>query len=111
MIREFTGDGERLDVLLSRDGVLSRSRAAALIREGCVAVDGKTEDKPAYKVKPGAQVTLDEPEARPAQAEAQDLPLEILYQDQHLAVVVKPCGMVVHPAAGNGDGTLVNALL
>ena len=51
------------------------------------------------------------PEPRPAQAEAQDIPLKILYQDAHLAVVVKPCGMVVHPAAGNPDGTLVNALL
>ena len=111
MIREFTGDGERLDVLLSRDGVLSRSRAAALIREGRVTVDRKTEDKPSCKVRPGAAVALDEPETRPAQAQAQDLPLEILYQDAHLAVVVKPCGIVVHPAAGNGDGTLVNALL
>lgn len=111
MIREFTGDGDRLDVLLSRDGALSRSRAAALIREGCVTVDGKREDKPSLKVRMGAMVTLNEPEIRPAQAQAQDLPLVILYQDAHLAVVVKPCGMVVHPAAGNDDGTLVNALL
>ena len=51
------------------------------------------------------------PEVRPAQAQAQDIPLQILYQDEHLAVVVKPCGMVVHPAAGNPDGTMVNALL
>lgn len=111
MIREYTGDGERLDVLLSRDGSLSRSRAAALIREGCVAVKGQTEYKPSFKAEAGARVSLDLPEAKPVQTLAQDIPLEILYQDAHLAVVVKPAGMVVHPAAGNGDGTLVNALL
>ena len=111
MTREFTGDGERLDVALSRDGELSRSRAAALIKEGRVTVNGRAEDKPAFKAEIGARIVLDLPEIKPAKAEAQDIPLEILYQDAHLAVVVKPCGMVVHPAAGNDDGTLVNALL
>lgn len=111
MIREFTGDGERLDVLLSGDGEITRSRAAALIKEGCVQVNGKKEEKPSFKVPAGAKVTLEMPEIKPAKAEAQDIPLEILYQDAFLAVVVKPCGMVVHPAAGNDDGTLVNALL
>ena len=94
-VLEYTADGSRLDVLLSQDGALSRSRAAELIKGGAVTVDGRVEV----------------PEPRPAQAEAQDIPLKILYQDAHLAVVVKPCGMVVHPAAGNPDGTLVNALL
>ncbi len=111
MMREFTGNGERLDVLLSADGELSRSRAAALIKEGCVKVGERAETKPSYKTEPGAAILLDMPEVKPAKAEAQDIPLEILYQDEHLAVVVKPCGMVVHPAAGNDDGTLVNALL
>lgn len=111
MIRVFTGDGDRLDVILSRDGEISRSRAAALIREGCVTVNGRTEDKPSFKAAPEAQICLELPEAKPAKAEAQDIPLDILYQDDQLAVVVKPCGMVVHPAAGNDDGTLVNALL
>ncbi len=111
MMREFTGNGERLDVLLSSDGELSRSRAAALIKEGCVKVGERPETKPSYKTEPGAAILLDMPEVKPAKAEAQDIPLEILYQDEHLAVVVKPCGMVVHPAAGNDDGTLVNALL
>lgn len=111
MIRQFSGDGERLDVLLSRDGEMSRSRAAALIREGCVTVRGKTEVKPSAKPDRGAEICLTLPETKPAKAEAQDLPLEILYQDDDLAVVVKPCGMVVHPAAGNDEGTLVNALL
>ena len=111
MIREYTGDGERLDVTLSKDGELSRSRAAALIKDGCVTVDGRVEVKPSYKTEAGAVIVLDMPDPKPAKAEAQDIPLEILYQDEHLAVVVKPCGMVVHPAAGNDDGTLVNALL
>ncbi|MBR3738889.1 MAG: RluA family pseudouridine synthase [Clostridia bacterium] len=111
MTREYTGDGERLDVVLSKDGELSRSRAAALIKDGCVTVDGQTETKPSFKAENGAVIVLDMPEVKPAKAEAQDIPLEILYQDAHLAVVVKPCGMVVHPAAGNDDGTLVNALL
>lgn len=111
MTRAFCGNGERLDVLLSADGELSRSRAAALIKEGFVKVGERVETKPAYKTEPGASVLLDMPEVKPAKAEAQDIPLEILYQDEHLAVVVKPCGMVVHPAAGNDDGTLVNALL
>ncbi|MBO4925453.1 MAG: RluA family pseudouridine synthase [Clostridia bacterium] len=111
MKRTYEGRGDRLDVELSRDGEISRSRAAALIRDGRAAVDGRTEDKPSFKAPAGSEITLDVPEARPARAEAQDIPLEILYQDAHLAVVVKPCGMVVHPAAGNGDGTLVNALL
>ena len=111
MTREYTGDGERLDVTLSRDGELSRSRAAALIKDGRVTVDGRKENKPSFKAESGAAIVLDMPDIKPAKAEAQDTPLEILYPDEHLAVVVKPCGMVVHPAAGNDDGTLVNALL
>ena len=111
MNRVWTGNGDRLDVLLSGDGELSRSRAAALIREGRVTVSGRTERKPSMKPGAGDQVELELPEVRPARAQAQALPLEILYQDDQLAVVVKPCGMVVHPAAGNADGTLVNALL
>ena len=108
---ELISDGTRLDVLLSKDGTLSRSRAADLIREGAVTVNGKVENKPSAKPAAGAQVVLTMPELKPALAEAQDIPLGILYQDAHLAVVVKPCGMVVHPAAGNPDGTLVNALM
>ena len=110
-VLEYTADGSRLDVLLSQDGVLSRSRAAELIKGGAVTVDGRAEGKPSAKPAPGALVRVEVPEPRPAQAEAQDIPLKILYQDAHLAVVVKPCGMVVHPAAGNPDGTMVNALL
>lgn len=106
------GDGSRLDVLLPKaDETLSRSQAARLIREGYVQVDGRVEEKPAFKADKGANVTWRLPEVREAENAAQDIPLEILYQDEHIAVVVKPEGMVVHPAAGNPDGTLVNALL
>ncbi len=107
----FTADGRRLDVLLSEQSGLTRSRIAALMEEGQVAVDGQTVTKAGLKARPGQIITLTIPAPRPAVPEAQDIPLTILYEDSDLAVVVKPCGMVVHPAAGNEDGTLVNALL
>ena len=107
----FTADGRRLDVLLSELSGLTRSRVAALMEEGRVTVDGVTVTKAGLKAKAGQQVVLTIPAPKPAVPEAQDIPLTILYEDADLAVVVKPCGMVVHPAAGNEDGTLVNALL
>ena len=70
MTRELTGDGERRDVSLSRDGELSRSRAAALIREGRVTVNGKRLDKPSFKADVGAVILLDLPEVKPAKAPA-----------------------------------------
>ncbi len=102
---------ERLDVLLCGAGELTRSRVEKLIREGKATVDGRAENKPGMKPRAGVAVTLLIPEDKPAEAVAQDIPLRILYEDDDLAVVEKPCGMVVHPAAGNEDGTLVNALL
>jgi len=107
----FTADGRRLDVLLSEQSGLTRSRVATLMEEGHVTVDGQIVTKAGLKAKPGQQVVLTIPAPKPAVPEAQDIPLTILYEDADLAVVVKPCGMVVHPAAGNEDGTLVNALL
>ena len=107
----FTADGRRLDVLLSEQSGLTRSRIASLMEEGNVTVNGQTVTKAGLKAKPGPQVTLIIPAPKPAVPQAQDIPLTILYEDNNLAVVVKPCGMVVHPAAGNEDGTLVNALL
>ncbi len=107
----FTADGRRLDVLLSEQSGLTRSRIASLMEEGRVTVDGQAVLKAGQKAKPGQVVTLTIPAPKPAIPEAQDIPLTILYEDRDLAVVVKPCGMVVHPAAGNEDGTLVNALL
>ena len=108
---EATGDGRRLDVLLSEVSGLTRSRIATLVEEGQVTVDGRPAAKAGLKTKPGQALVLTVPAPRPAIPEAQDIPLTILYEDADLAVVVKPCGMVVHPAAGNEDGTLVNALL
>ena len=107
----FLADGRRLDVFLSEHSGLTRSRVATLMEEGHVTVDGQAVTKAGLKAKAGQRVTLTVPAPKPAVPEAQDIPLTILYQDADLAVVVKPCGMVVHPAAGNEDGTLVNALL
>ena len=101
------GDGRRLDVALSEAAGLTRSRVAALMTDGNVTVDGKVETKSGAKAKQGQIVILTIPAPKPAVPVAQEIPLTILYQDDDLAVVLKPCGMVVHPAAGNEDGTLV----
>ena len=103
--------GERLDVIAALAADVTRSRAGALIRDGHVRVNAEAQTKAGYKLKAGDAVRVDLPEAAPARAQAQNIPLDILYQDDDLAVVYKPSGMVVHPAAGNPDGTLVNALL
>lgn len=101
--------GWRLDRALA-DAVptLSRERLKALIRSG--ALEPQLRD-PAAKVRGDEQLTLRVPEPEPAHNEAQDIPLDIVFEDEHLLVVDKPAGLVVHPAAGNLDGTLVNALL
>lgn len=106
----LTGRGERLDRLLS-GGALSRSRAAALIRAGKARVNGKVVDKPSFIAESSDEVVLTLDEPAETEDKAEDLPITLLYQDEALAVVVKPAGMVVHPAAGNQSGTLVNALL
>lgn len=103
--------GARLDQFLAGRTELTRSRVLQLIEQGCVRVDGAASGKAGLKLRAGQEVEMEVPSAKPAQVEAQDIPLSILYQDADIAVVDKPCGMVVHPAAGNEDGTLVNALL
>lgn len=108
---DIFGDGEnRLDKLISDNSELSRSAAAKLIERGFVVVNGKTADKKAV-LKSGekAVVTLPEPEEKDILPE--NIPLDILYEDEDLLVVNKPKGMVVHPAAGHYSGTLVNALM
>lgn len=110
-IIQIQGDGRRLDVVLAGREGLSRSRAAALIAEGHCRVDGEVQTKASFCPAPGAEVSLTIPPPKPAVPEAEDIPLTILYEDEDLAVVVKPCGMVVHPAPGNETGTMVNALL
>ena len=91
---------------------LSRERVKALILDGQVrALDGPTMTNPATRVAADARFAIAIPPARPADAQPEDLPLVIVHEDPHLIVVDKAAGMVVHPAAGNLDGTLVNALL
>ncbi len=103
--------GQRLDKFLAgRLTELSRSRVQALIKEGNVTVNGKAA-KASQDVEPGQVVAGCVPPDRPAEAQPQDIPLQVLYEDEHLAVLNKASGMVVHPAHGNEDGTLVNALL
>lgn len=102
---------ERLDIRVARDACVTRSRAEKLIRGERVRVNGQIACKPGTKTPAEALVEVDVPPPKPMDAKEEDLPLEILYEDEHLAVVVKPCGMVVHPAVGNETGTLVNALL
>ena len=104
-------EGERLDVFAAGLAGVTRSRAGALIREGRATVDGEVQAKPGFRLKPGMAVRLTVPPPAPAAAQAEDIDLDIVYQDDDLAVVFKPSGMVVHPAAGNESGTLVNALL
>ncbi|MGL6043879.1 MAG: RluA family pseudouridine synthase [Sandaracinobacteroides sp.] len=104
--------GWRLDrALAAAVPTLSRERLKALVAAGAVTVAGVAERDPARKMKGGEAVSVLVPEARAADAIAQDIALEILFEDDHLLVVEKPAGLVVHPAAGNLDGTLVNALL
>ncbi len=101
----------RLDVLLCELFGGSRSACAKAIDQGRVLVDGQPAAKASQGVAPGAELSMEAPQAVDSPVEREDIPLEILYQDGDLAVVVKPYGMVVHPAAGNESGTLVNALL
>ena len=89
----------------------SRNSLANLISDGRVRLDGKPAAKPSQRVAAGQRVELDLPAAAPSAAQSQDIPLVILYQDEDLAVIDKPAGLVVHPAAGHPDQTLVNALL
>jgi 23S rRNA pseudouridine1911/1915/1917 synthase len=104
--------GERVDRLLAaRLGQLSRSRVKALIESGRVTADGATITNPSFRVKPGQIFTLELPPPVDDRPQAQAIPLEILYEDAELVVLDKPAGLVVHPAPGNPDLTLVNALL
>lgn len=103
--------GERLDKALSRASGLSRERIKALMGEGRVSLGGKPATQPSLKPAAGTAFAILVPEAAPAEAVAQEIPLAIVFEDEHLIVVDKPAGLVVHPAAGNRDGTLVNALL
>ena len=103
--------GKRLDTYLSEKYDITRSRAGTIIKEGRASVNGSPAAKAGYALRAGDEVELDIPAPEKTDVEAQDIPLRIVYEDSDLAVVYKPSGMVVHPAAGNHDGTMVNALL
>ncbi|WP_179504747.1 MULTISPECIES: RluA family pseudouridine synthase [unclassified Sphingomonas] len=101
----------RLDKALADASGLSRERVKALLEEGRITLDGQGVRQASLKVAAGAAFAVQVPAAIPAEAVAQDIPLSVTYEDDALIVVDKPAGLVVHPAAGNLDGTLVNALL
>ena len=104
---EAEESGERLDRLVSMRLAVSRSVAQRLSRSGAILVDGEAAS-PSHKARPGAyvEITLPDTELR-----AEDIPVEIIFEDEHMLVVNKPAGLIVHPGAGNPTGTLVNALL
>ncbi len=102
--------GKRLDLVVSEMADVSRSAAARLIEEGDAVVNGRPVAKN-YKLRAGDVVEITLPEPEPAEAQPEDIPLDVVYEDTDVIVVNKPCGMVVHPGAGNPTGTLVNALL
>jgi 23S rRNA pseudouridine1911/1915/1917 synthase len=89
----------------------SRSRLQQLLEEGAVAIGARTIRDANHRVKPGEDYVVTVPPTAPALPQGQDIPLEVVYEDTDLIVINKPAGLVVHPAAGNPDGTLVNALI
>jgi 23S rRNA pseudouridine1911/1915/1917 synthase len=107
----IASEGQRLDKALADASGLSRERIKALLGEGRVLVDGKVASQASFKPAADTPFEIRVPAVAPAEAEAQDIALNIVFEDEHLIVIDKPAGLVVHPAAGNADGTLVNALL
>jgi 23S rRNA pseudouridine1911/1915/1917 synthase len=103
--------GQRLDKALAEASGLSRERVKALIGQGAVSVGGKTVSQAASKTSEDTDFAIVVPAAAEATARPQDIPLAVVFEDEHLIVVDKPAGLVVHPAAGHPHGTLVNALL
>lgn len=102
--------GKRLDALCAEVAEITRSAAARLIEDGCITVSDRAQPKK-YAVKLGDVIEISLPECRESEALPEDIPLDIVYEDEYIIVINKPKGMVVHPAPGNYTGTLVNALL
>ncbi|MHB0912260.1 MAG: RluA family pseudouridine synthase [Armatimonadota bacterium] len=107
---EAAESGERLDAYLAARTEMSRSAVKRLLDEGCVTVNGRIE-KVSYKVQAGDVIEYEVPPVKPSEIAAEEIPLDVVYEDEDLLVINKPKGMVVHPAPGSRDGTLVNALL
>ncbi|MBQ3040673.1 MAG: RluA family pseudouridine synthase [Clostridia bacterium] len=101
---------KRLDLYVSESLQITRSSAQILIESGCVTVNGKVEAKN-YRLRQDDEILIDEPEPKELEVEPENIPLNIVYEDDDIIVINKPSGMVVHPANGNESGTLVNALL
>ena len=102
---------QRLDAFLASSlGELTRSQAARLIESGAVTVNGRAAGK-SYKIAGGEDISMTLPQPEPVEAAPQNIPLDVVYEDADVIVVNKPSGMVVHPAPGHANGTLVNALL
>jgi 23S rRNA pseudouridine1911/1915/1917 synthase len=115
MIRRFQvgrpSEGARLDLFLaSACSDLSRSRIQKLIEEGAARVAGVAA-KRSHRVRAGEEIEIEVPEPRSVALEAEEIPLAVLYEDEHLIALDKPAGLVMHPSPGHGSGTLVNALL
>ncbi|BAB72480.1 RluA family pseudouridine synthase [Anabaena sp. FACHB-709] len=109
---EVEEDSARIDRYLAEElPDLSRSRIQQLIEQGKVQVNGKVCTSKKINLKVGDRITLEVPEAQPLEIQAEDIPLDILYEDDQLLILNKPAGLVVHPAPGHSHGTLVNALL
>jgi len=103
--------GQRVDRFLAAHSLLSRSAIARLAKDGHVLVDGAAVE-PAYKVRLGQELVVDVPDAEPALSlAAENIPIDVLYEDEDVIVVNKPAGLVVHPAYGHATGTLVNAVV
>ncbi len=104
--------GERIDRYLAEElPELSRSRIQNLIEQGCIQLNYKPCGSKKIAIKEGDQITITIPEAEPLQLQAENIPLDVLYEDEQLIILNKPAGLVVHPAPGHPNGTLVNALL
>lgn len=102
--------GKRLDAFVSEAEGITRSYAQKLIESGAVKINGEAKNKN-YKISPTDEIGIEYPPAAAYEVKAEDIPLVIVYEDSDIIVINKPKGMVVHPAAGNYDGTLVNALM
>jgi len=113
---DAAGAGERLDRFLggaaaARRTALSRTRLKALIEAGEVSVDGSVARDPSTRLAEGARIAFEAPPAEDSPLVGEDLPLAVVFEDEHLIVIDKPAGLVVHPAPGHAAGTLVNALI
>ena len=111
VIKVTENETKRLDIYISEAyKMLSRTAIKRLLEEEKIHVNGKVE-KSSYKVKNGDNIEIEIPDAKETKLEAQNIPVPVIYEDKDIIVVNKPKGMVVHPANGNPDGTLVNAIL